>query len=118
MKKYFMGTIALLMAFAFTAFKQIQQDNVTLVFQGSSTSSADVADEELYQQGSASCDGENIQPCVIVTDIANTKLIGPMGSQIRVLDPAKVTLNAIPSVGGNHYPTRASGGTIAVTNKE
>lgn len=111
MKRYYFGILAIVLAISFTAFINRPQTNVTLGFTGNPLSSADVADEEKWQQGAPSCDNVDGQACRIVTDISNTKLLGPN----RVLDASKVILSTAPGTNGHYVPSPQAG--IAITNK-
>lgn len=93
MKKYFLGLVAVCIAVGFSAFTTVsKRDNLTLVFNGNTKSSASVSTASNWQLISEpSCSGAQVQACVV--SIPDT-YVTPSGS------PRTLT-NATISVSGN-----------------
>lgn len=114
MKKYLFGSIAVLFAVAFVAFKAPRLET-TLVFTGDVTDQTQVANASLWHEITPiSCNGFNVKACTMKVD--DSKLTG---SSPRVLDGSLVAITTASAVQGGitYYRPTVTTGINSVQNK-
>ncbi|NML23009.1 hypothetical protein HHL16_19180 [Pseudoflavitalea sp. G-6-1-2] len=124
MKKYLIGTLAVVLAIGAVAFTApSKKANTYVQFVGNPATLTDVQDQTQWEQavGTPSCDLVNRKACRIQID--DSKLITNPGGPLlpKVLDAAKVTsISAAHNVDNTFYvPTALNGtpGTYTIANK-
>lgn len=114
MKKYFIGSAALLLALSLSAFNFFRV-NVTFDYNTVVYSQTDVQSTTNYIPGAITCENSQV-PCSITVPAADCKTV----NGATILDPAKVTISATdPDADGNYKinSVSVSTGTATFTNK-
>lgn len=122
MKRYFLGIIAVIIAFASVAFTQIQKDSkenlATFTFRyipTSDFSQSAVQDKTNWEAGTSGCEG-GLDACTMEVQESYTHLEGTR----RVLNNTGNAVNIVATGSGNHYsPDPASStGILSATNQD
>ena len=120
-KKYAFAIAAIAMAVGFSAFKMNESKSakilapVTIYFHGEATDPDQVSDESLWtdEPNGQSCNTGSNSACAMLVD--ENDLITSPNSNVRELDPSKITLGALQTPTNEYVPTKESGSSSFIS---